>query len=63
MCKVGEKVHWPSGTGLPRTLSVMMGMFCYCVEQRTGHYSHVATEHLKCGQCDGGTELPNFTSL
>lgn len=36
----------------PEELSVMLERYCICADQ-----SGVATNHLKCGQCDRGTKF------
>ena len=34
----------------------MMEMLCICALQKKSHWVHVVTEHMTCGQYNGGTE-------
>lgn len=49
----------------PAGFAVMnRGTFWKCLSDHPGLQAHVATEHLKCGWCDQGTErLIQFNSI
>lgn len=40
----------------PIELSEVVDTACGCVVQRSSHWPCAALEHLRCGQCDRGTE-------